>query len=160
MALFTKKTPEEEAAEAAQKQQERDAAEVRKRDERIEKARLSFLASPVGRARTGYERGDHVFQYVIDVQNQQAVIVPMVGGTTTQRTSDPLDILNSVCREGWELVSGSFVFVEMGSESRDKFASSGQNVAVKGRTDAYYLFRRCPENRVESEARPWITADA
>jgi hypothetical protein len=27
------------------------------------------------------------------------------------------------------------VVVEMGSESRDKFASSGQNVAVKGRTD-------------------------
>jgi hypothetical protein len=59
----------------------------------------------------------------------------MVGGTTTQRTSDPVRILNSVFREGWEVVRGSFVFVEMGSESRDKFASSGQNVAVKGRTD-------------------------
>ncbi|MDQ1668300.1 MAG: hypothetical protein QOE40_361 [Actinomycetota bacterium] len=42
----------------------------------------------------------------------------MVGGTTTQRTSDPVRILNSVFREGWEVVRGSFVFVEMGSESR------------------------------------------
>jgi hypothetical protein len=59
----------------------------------------------------------------------------MVGGTTTQRTSDPVRILNSVFREGWEVVRGSFVFVEMGSESRAQVASSGQNVAVKGRTD-------------------------
>lgn len=135
MALFTKKTPEEEAAEAARKEQERASADERKRQERIEKARQAFFASPVGKARTGFDRGDHVFQFKIDVHNQTAVIVPMVGANTTQKTSDPVDILNSVCREGWELISRSFVFVEMGSESRDKFASSGQNTAVKGRTD-------------------------
>lgn len=155
MALFTKKSPEEEAADALRKQQERQADEERKQQQRIEKEREAFFKSPVGKARTGFERGDHVFQYRIDVHNQEAIIIPMGGGTTSQRTSDPLDILNSVCREGWEIVSGSFVFVEMGSESRDKFASSGQNVAVKGRTDGYYLFRRCPENRQPSAPSPW-----
>jgi len=154
MALFTKKTPEEEAAEAERKERERQESEQRKKAERREAARTAFFASPAGRARIGYDRGDHVFQYRIDVQNQQAIIVPMMGSTTSQKTSDPVDILNSVCREGWELVSGSFVFIEMGSESRDKFASSGQNIAVKGRTDGYYLFRRCPENRRES-SNPW-----
>ena len=45
-------------------------------------------------------------------------------------------------------MNGSFVFVEEGSQSRDKFLSSGQNVAVKGSTVGYYLFRRCDENRI------------
>jgi hypothetical protein len=47
----------------------------------------------------------------------------------------------------WELVNGSFVFVEQGQQSREKFLSSGQNVAIKGTTVGYYLFRRCAENR-------------
>jgi hypothetical protein len=51
-------------------------------------------------------------------------------------------ILNGVCREGWELVNGSFTFVEEGQQSRDKFMASGQNVAIKGTTVRYYLFRR------------------
>jgi len=101
-----------------------------------------FAASPVGRARTAFERGDAVFQYSIDVMSQQAIIVIMMGSATTKKTSDPSDILNAVCREGWELVNGSFVFVEEGQQSRDKFMASGQNVAVKGTTFGYYLFRR------------------
>lgn len=80
----------------------------------------------------------------MDVMNQSAVIVAMVGSSTTQRTSDPSVVLNAVCREGWDLVSGSFVFVEQGQQSRDKFMSSGQNVAIKGETVGYYLFRRKP----------------
>jgi hypothetical protein len=71
----------------------------------------------------------------------------MVGSTTNQRTSDPVWVLNSVCREGWELVNGSFVFVEQGQQSRDKFMSSGQNVAIKGEVVGYYLFKRCDANR-------------
>jgi hypothetical protein len=54
---------------------------------------------------------------------------------------------NAVCSEGWELVNGSFVFVEQGQQSRDKFMSSGQNVATKGCTVGYYLFRRSEANR-------------
>jgi hypothetical protein len=82
-----------------------------------------------------------------DVMSQQAVIVSMVGSTTSKKTTDPSQILNAVCNEGWELINGSFVFVEQGQQSRDKFMSSGQNVAIKGTTVGYYLFRRCPENR-------------
>jgi hypothetical protein len=74
----------------------------------------------------------------------------MVGSTTTKTATDPSEILNAVCGQGWELVNGSFVFVEEGAQSRDKFMSSGQNVAVKGKTVGYYLFRRCPENRIGS----------
>ena len=178
MALIKKKTPEEQAAaaafkekrrrqtaewkanEASRKEEEarltagqREADQIHKNRQReadqIQKQYEAFLASPAGQARTAFERGDHVFQYAADVMSQQAVIIQMVGSTTTKKTTDPTAILNSVCKEGWELVNGSFVFVEQGQQSRDKFLASGQNVATKGMTVGYYLFRRCDENRRE-----------
>lgn len=90
--------------------------------------------------------------------NQQAIIVSMVGSRTSKRTSDPVAVLNSVCHEGWELVNGSFVFVEEGQQSRDKFMSSGQNVAIKGTTVGYYLFKRCDANR-RDVGDPWEQAE-
>jgi hypothetical protein len=45
--------------------------------------------------------------------------------------------------------------VETGQQSRDKFMSSGQNVATSGATIGYYLFRRCEENRIAPLPEPW-----
>jgi hypothetical protein len=142
MALLKKKTPEELAAEAQRKEAQRREAEAQQARELAERERRAFEGSPAGRARAAHKRGDQIFQFSMDVMNQQAVIIPMAGGTTSRKTSDPSEILNSVAREGWDLVNGSFVFVEQGQESRDKFMSSGQNVAIKGETVGYYLFRR------------------
>src|SRR5947208_14871814 len=117
--------------------------------------REDFFKSPAGLARVAFETGARVFQYSLDVLKTQAVVVKMVGayaGPTS--TTDPSAILNSVCNEGWELVNGSFVFLELGSESRDKFLASGQQVAVKGSIVGYYLFKRCEANRLES-VEPW-----
>jgi hypothetical protein len=152
--LIGRKSEEEKAAQATRKEQERATAAEKKRLEDIEKERQAFFSSPAGQARLAYERGDHVFQYSFDVMNQQAIIVAMVGSTTAKRTNDPVAVLNSVCHEGWELVNGSFVFVEEGAQSRDKFMSSGQNVAIKGTTVGYYLFKRCEANRT-STSNPW-----
>jgi hypothetical protein len=157
--LIQKKTPEQKALEAADKEQRRAAeTAARQRQQQAaarEKARLAFFASPAGRAREAFDRNDQVFQYSIDVMNQKAIIISMVGSTTAKSTTDPVDVLNSVCREGWELVNGSFVFVEEGAQSRDKFMSSGQNVAVKGSTVGYYLFRRNDANRGPL-SEPWL----
>jgi hypothetical protein len=147
MALIQKKTPEQRATKAALKEQRQREAAAIKEAQRREKERQAFLRSPAGQARLAYERGDHVFQYSIDVMSQQAVIVNMVGSMTTNKSTDPTAILNSVCDEGWELVNGSFVFLEQGQQSRDKFLSSGQNVAIKGTTIGYYLFKRCEPNK-------------
>jgi hypothetical protein len=59
--------------------------------------------------------------------------VKMIGSTTSRQTTDSLEVINAICYEGWDLISGDFVFVEEGQQSRDKFMSSGQNVAIKGR---------------------------
>ncbi|WP_141723014.1 hypothetical protein [Micromonospora matsumotoense] len=141
--MFQRKSPEQVAEEAARKERQQREAEARRREEQRARTRQAFYASPQGQARLAFQRGDYVFQYSIDVMSQEAIIVPMVGSTTLKKTSDPVAILNAVCREGWELVNGSFVFVEEGQQSRDKFAASGQNIATKGRTVAYYLFKRC-----------------
>jgi hypothetical protein len=90
--------------------------------------------------------------------SQSAVIVAMVGSKTAKKTNDPTDILNSVCREGWELVTGSFVFVQEGQQSRDKFMSSGQNVAVKGQVLGYDLFKRAEQNK-RATVDPWEQVD-
>jgi hypothetical protein len=159
MALVKRKTDEERAL-AAQVLEQRQREEVAKRKaDAIEKARLAFFATPAGRARESFENGDRVFQYSINVMSQQAIIVAMVGSRTSSRTTDPSVILNSVCSEGWDLVNGSFVFVEQGQQSRDKFMSSGQNVAIQGAIVGYYLFRRAEENRALPVPEPWKTGE-
>lgn len=115
----------------------------------MEREEAAFVRGTVGMARAAFRRGDHVFQFAQNVESQEAHIVAMFGSTTTRKASDPSEILNAVCKEGWELINGSFVFREQGQQSRDKFFSSGQNMAIKGTTVGYYLFRRCPENRSE-----------
>lgn len=148
MALISKKTPEQRAIEAGikeqqeeveQKQREKADAErqVREQEQRREQVRNAFLAAPAGQARLAFERGDHAFQYTIDAM----------------KMTDPVTTLNFVCNEGWELVNGSFVFVEEGQQSRDK-VGGGANVATKGTTVAYYLFRRAEANRRET-TNPW-----
>jgi hypothetical protein len=154
MALL-KKSDEEKAlrehekqARGKQKQREREASAR-------EKLKYDFYRSPAGQARAAYERGDQVFQYEFDVQNVQATVVPMVTAAAKRmRSTDPSEILSAVCDEGWELVNGSFVFVQTGSESRDKFLASGQQVAVRGTTVGYYLFKRNEQN-LRRKIDPW-----
>lgn len=135
--------PPVEAPSRADRRAERKAARVDRKMEAKARSELLLLArSPAGRARTAFERGDRIFQCSFDVMSQQAIIAIMIGSTTSKNTSDPTQTLNAVCREGWELVTASFVFVEEGQQSRDKFLASGQNVAVKGRTMGYYVFKR------------------
>jgi hypothetical protein len=126
MPLFKGKTPEELARETAEKERRQAEAESRRQAEQVEKERQAFLKSPVGMARAAFDRGDLVFQYSIDVMNQAAIIVAMIGSATSHKTIDSVEVLNAICREGWDLVSGDFVFVEEGQQSRDKFMSSGQ----------------------------------
>jgi hypothetical protein len=147
-AVFKKKTEEEKEADRLEAQRRKEAAEQEKAAEARRQAERAFAASPAGRARRAFEAGDTLFQFEIDLENTKAVVIPMMTATTQSTSTDPSAILNSVCREGWDLVNGSFVFHELGSESRDKFLASGQNIAVKGTVIGYYVFRRHEPNRV------------
>lgn len=162
MPLINRKSSEEKAA-AAEAKQKQQAAETLKKErqqaaEMREKEKRAFFQTPAGQARQAFERADQVFQYSANVMSQKAIVVSMVGTRSPQRTTDHSVILNSVCNEGWELVNGSFVFVETGQQSRDKFMASGQQVATSGATMGYYLFRRSEANRREV-GNPWEAVD-
>jgi len=70
------------------------------------------------------------------------------GVKTKTRSNDPTGVLNSVCDEGWELVNGSFVFLEEGETSRKQALSSKVQSSVKGTVIGYYLFKRNQANKV------------
>jgi hypothetical protein len=149
--MFKRGTPEEQEAKRQEKAAAAEARAAADAGLQRKKEQDAFRRSPAGRARAAFARGDGIFQLDIDVKNTEAIVIAMVGASTTTRTADPLAVLNSVCREGWEIVSGSFVFHELGSESRDKFLSSGQHIAVTGTVIGYYVFRRCEANRVTGD---------
>jgi hypothetical protein len=151
--LFRRRTLEEREQDARRKEQLRQEAEQQLLAEELEEAREAFFESPPGQARTAFERGDRVFQCAIEVMSQGAVASFGIS-ETTQLTWEASTTLNSVCDEGWELVNGSFVFVEMGQESRANFLVSGENAATQGMTMGYYLFKRAEDNR-RDVGNPW-----
>jgi hypothetical protein len=159
MGFLARKTPEEQAAAAAAKERAREEKAARKAAEQREQARQDWLKSPAGLARAAYRHGDVLFQCPIVAMEQEAVIVALGGGSTFERAHDVSAQLNGVVREGWELTHMSHVFVVQEQQSRDKTLASGQDVAVKGRTVGYYVFRRCDTNRTAAD-EPWVAVDA
>lgn len=121
------------ARAAAKRERQRSDAVARARAE-FEYTWNGFWASPPGVARRAFSNGDHVFQYEIDLLDRRAIMTAMVGSSARIVRLDPSAVLNAVCREGWELVNGSFVFVR---------AEEGFRETLMG----YYLLRRCEENR-------------
>ena len=143
-------------ASAEEKETRRLEKERTREAKAREKLKRDFFASPPGLARTAFEEGKQVFQYELDVQHVQAVVVAMSSATGKRtRSSDPAEILSAVCDEGWELVNGSFVFLQTGASSRSKFLSSGEQVAVTGTTVGYYLFKRNEANLRKDRVDPW-----
>ena len=134
--MFSKpKSPEA----LADKERQRAQKEREKAERKAQREHEAFLQTPVGQARSAFARGDDLFQYANDVDDQDSVILNMIGKATGRRSSDPREILNAVAREGWQLVNGSFVFCQKSLQSSDNFRSSG---AIEGTTVGYYLFRR------------------
>ncbi len=127
--MALRKTAEEKHAGKA-------AKEDSKRQKAFDKAWQQFWWSPAGQARQAFDAGDHVFQYSLDVMDQSAIIVAMIGSASRRKNVvDPTTVLNSVCREGWEIVNGDFVFVTQGHQSRDKFHGLGAEHGCQGDSD-------------------------
>lgn len=181
---FSRMTPEEKAARQAEKEaaqaaqaahhqesmaryqaHQQAASDAKARDKEAkarEKLRKAFHASPAGQARLAFEAGAQIFQYEADVKSMRATVRPIGFGssaigkeTLASRVGrGPVAILNAVCDEGWELVNGSFVFVETGQQSRNRALATGQQIAVAGTVVGYYLFKR-NESHKKNFPDPW-----
>ncbi len=138
MGIFVK-TPEEQAEKARQKQEEAQ-----------QRAQAEWLASPVGKATTAYERNQGFFQIELDL-NQVTRSAGFTGGSTftydgfgvkQHRGAGHADVLSQIEAVGWRLEHANWVHIMTGQVSRDKFLSSGQEVGIMGVTVGVYLFRR------------------
>ena len=147
MAFMRKKTPEELAAEEEQRAEaearyrevvaraqerrgtsaEQLAAEAAAKD--LETRRAEYLSLPGTQARAAFDRVDGLLQCSIEFVPGRAVVVTVVGDGISHQVATPAEVLNSIDREGWDLVTGSFV------------PGSGTMIGL-------YLFKRCPEHRV------------
>lgn len=150
MVFSRKKTPEELAAEAEQRAEaearyqavvarakanrQRSAQEQATKDEEAQLAEQ--LRSPAAQARTAFERNDALLQCSIEFGLGGTLVIAVVGHGVTQQPATPAEVLNSIDREGWELVTGSFL-------------------PGAGTVFGHYLFKRCAEHRatVGSEGR-------
>lgn len=114
-----------------------------------DKERRRFRASPAGKARAAYQNGDGWFETELDLRDtggllshggSGADLAPF--GMRHKPRSGRMDVLSQIESEGWELAHVGHVFVETGSDTRDKWMASGQRAAVAGKIVGIYLFRR------------------
>ena len=105
--------------------------------ESTEAAKQAFFQTPAGRARLAYTQGHRLFQYQLEIDDLQPLLIPGLPSSPPRETADPVDVLNSVTVEGWKLVSGKFIHSE---------TSNG----VIG----CYLFKRSQKRRLRMN-NPW-----
>lgn len=103
----------------------------------IETAEQAFFKTPAGRARLAYKQGHRLFQYELEINDLQPLIVPGLLDSPPRETTDPVDVLNSVTVEGWKLVTGKFIHSEL------------RNGAI-----GCYLFKRSQKRRLRMN-NPW-----
>lgn len=108
---------------------------------RVEEAE-EFAKSPTGQAQAARKKGARIFQISLTLSETTANVVPMSGAYTQGREIEAhATTLDSIEAQGWRLEHAGYVFRVIGSQSRDKFMSSGQQEAVSGEIVGIYLFR-------------------
>jgi glutamate/tyrosine decarboxylase-like PLP-dependent enzyme len=88
-------------------------------------------ADPVARAHAAYAAGHEVFAVQLDI-----------GHPDTEPTLT--DTLNAVCAQGWELLSGSAVSIDVGVQGVGSVTVDGSKIRTSSMPLGYYLFRRRP----------------
>lgn len=143
-----RRTPEEKAAEQAERaRKEKEAADERAQREKEaadERARQEFLASPAGQATKakGKERGDRFSEIQLLVANSsrssQDMDAPVSATTTTESAAHHLAVIEDV---GWHLEHVGCTFMTTGEEVTVKNLRVGEKAGVSGVIVGVYLFR-------------------
>lgn len=118
--------------------------------------RVEELHSAVVQAAQGaFERGDGWFQTEIEGRSTGSMMpgkfpadfgMPPLHRTKVEHPSVEhsarSDLLSRIEDAGWSLHTAQYLHVQLGEESREKWMSSGEQVAIKGKIVGMYLFRR------------------
>ncbi|MDW8809094.1 hypothetical protein P1P68_30920 [Streptomyces scabiei] len=138
--------------ELAARAEVREDAAVDQWNEYVERFQDPILEQ----ARLAFERGDGWFETEIDQRSSGGLNPygstgmdldsPAVGRIRPDRPEAPPsprgDLLSRIEDVGWKLHTAQYIYVQLGEESRDKWLSSGQRVAIKGKIVGMYLFER------------------
>lgn len=133
-----------------------EAKQRQQQEKQQAQAEVEFRASPVGQALTAYESGVGFFETVLEI----SAINRIWGGFYTDsgynvaRTGTRTygDVLSQIEAVGWELAFVNHVWSITGSQSRDKFLSSGQDTSMTGELVGIYIFRRVEKSPHGAEA--------
>ncbi|MFJ1672896.1 hypothetical protein ACIOK4_42375 [Streptomyces bottropensis] len=146
--------------ELAARAEDRETAEVERWNEYVER----FQDPILDHARLAFERGDGWFETEID-QRSSGSLKPygntgldlgrssMVRSRVDQHAAPPSprsDLLSRIEDVGWKLHTAQYIHIQLGEESRDKWLSSGQRVAIKGKIVGMYLFERATASQDET----------
>mgnify|MGYP006294413323 CR=1 FL=1 len=135
MGIFDKPSPEE----IANKQAQAEAKEAAKQHQR-------WLSSPVGQAATAKERGDGFFEIELEVGQHSGSVSFGMTAQGSYRRQGFTGLLSDIEAQGWQLEHVGYYFMPTSETSRDKFMSTGQNVAISGKSMGVYLFRNADDN--------------
>ncbi|MFD9451543.1 hypothetical protein ACFWBC_00275 [Streptomyces sp. NPDC059985] len=143
---------ESRQGELAEVGEAREVEAIRRHNARVENLELVIVQQAAG----AYARGDGWFE--AEIEHRSAGGLQPYGGTGMDLGGSPLlrsrldepgapraprsDLLSRIEDEGWSLHTAQYVYVQLGAESREKWFSSGERVAVKGKIVGMYLFRR------------------
>ena len=129
----------------------REAEAVGRHNDRVEAGDLVLVEE----ARRAFERGDGWFEAEIERRSAGSMTpgsfpmdlgMPPLAKTKIDHPGVPRsarsDLLSRIEDEGWSLHTAQYVYVQLGEESREKWFSSNQQVAIKGQIVGVYLFRR------------------
>ena len=110
----------------------------------ISKEEAEFWESPVGRARAAKHYRSTFFQ--IEIPHETISGYTNLGWAAgnhqvRRQHQGATDTLGEIEAEGWRLEHASWVYVQTGQNSRDKFLASGQQTVVLGEVVGMYLFR-------------------
>ncbi|MFI5428310.1 hypothetical protein [Aeromicrobium sp. UC242_57] len=139
MGLF--KSEEEKAAEQAERACV-EAAQAAARAEAAKKAaEAKRRAGPVGQAGVAKEAGLRFYEVQLDVGvTQGSATFGEASGSETRSAAHP-GHAGEIEALGWKLEHVGYVYQVTGEETTDKFVTTGQRVAVSGKTVGIYLFR-------------------
>jgi hypothetical protein len=112
----------------------------------------AWSATPTGQAFAAYQSGSAFYQVEIPHSKMTGIANGFWGSRQGKRTESVApDVLGQIEASGWRLEHASWVYVQTGQDSRDKFMASGQQVVVTGEVVGVFLFRR------DDSAPPSIT---
>lgn len=134
---------EEERAQAAAERAAQEAEEEAARQEKLqERARIEWLATPIGQATAALQAGQRFLEVQLSVGRQEREAMwGMRDYDAQDQVISSAAVLGEIEALGWRLEHAGYIFRVSGESSSSRMFVSGEQTSVSGETVGIYLFR-------------------